>query len=74
VWNRHTIVVYNIDATKRSKGLNTTAEEKTLTPGRLGKDRADGSRVVDTISLDDIPDLTEFQLNALVSLGRTIVV
>ena len=58
--NSRTVVVDDVYATKRSKGLNTTSKQKTLSPARLGEDRADGRRVVNTIGLDDIPDLTEF--------------
>lgn len=69
-----TIVVDNVDATERSKGLNTTSEQKTLTPGWLGKDCADGCRIVQTVSLDNVPDLPELQFDTLVGLCGPVMV
>ena len=76
VWNidTHTVVVDDVDATERSESLYTTSKQKTLAPARLGEDLADGCRVVEAIGFNDIPDLAELKLDALIGLSSSIVV
>jgi len=54
--------------------LNTTSKKETLAPAGLGEDCADRGRVVDAIRFDYIPDLTEFELDTLISLCSSVVV
>lgn len=54
--------------------MYTTSKQKTLTPAGLCENLADRSRVVKAIGFNNVPDLAELELDALVGLGTSIVV